>query len=46
MKKKYNSPLTEVSSAMLEYFFLQASLGNGSGGENLDDSKNYYDFNW
>lgn len=46
MKKKYITPLSEAASAMLEYCFLQASLGSGSSGENLDDSQNSYSFDW
>ncbi|MBO4455240.1 MAG: hypothetical protein J5695_03495 [Bacteroidales bacterium] len=46
MKKKYISPNAEAASTMLEYCFLQASLGPGSSGEDLDGSKNIYDFDW
>lgn len=43
-KRKYASPMTEIMTVKLESRFL-ASLG-GSTGENINGTKNIYDWDW
>lgn len=46
MKKQYLTPETESCLISFEKHFLDASLGGGSAGENLNGSKISYDWDW